>query len=130
MSKASKIVSSAIIGADVRVFVVNSKQYAVHPPTIYKLSGAISFLSDIDLSGDMESKAVFVAASESFENCTKALSWFIIGKDDLYEELRHGTTQEIINGIKEAISLISITDFLEAVSLAKSVSGLAARPKL
>ena len=130
MSEASKIVSSAIIGVDVRIFTVNNKQYVVHPPTIYKMSGAISFLSGIDLSNDVELKNVFESAIESFENCSKALSWFIKGDDSLCDELKHGTPEEVINGIKESISLIPITAFIEAVSLAKSVSGLAAKPKL
>lgn len=129
MNKAAKIISGAVLGTDPVVFLVNSKRYVVQPPTIHKLSGAISCLSMADLQEQATIKDILLALKDTPELCAKALSWFINGNEALYPDLIHGTFDEIVNGLEKSISLISTSVFLKAVSLAKNVASLAAKPK-
>lgn len=130
MSKAAKLVSDSIAGISIRVFTVNSRQYTVHPPTIYKISGAISCLCNAGLDDKPTIKEILFSLKDSSDSCAKALSWFIEGDESLYDELKHGTLEEVVDGLETAISLIPAQVFLKAVSLAKNVAGLAAKPKL
>ena len=59
-----------------------------------------------------------------------ALSWLIVGDNSLQEELSKGTYEENVNALDEVFSMIDSKVFLKAVSLAKNVSLLAAKPKL
>lgn len=129
MNKAAKIISGAVLGIDPVVFIVHSKRYVVQPPTIYTLSGAISCLSMADLKEGATIKDILLALKDTPELCAKALSWFINGNDELYADLLHGTFAEVVNGLEKSISLISTSVFLQAVSLAKNVASLAAKPK-
>ena len=74
-------------------------------------------------------KAVLLSLGES-EVYSMALSWLIIGDDSLQEELSKGTYEENVNALDEVFSMIDSKVFLKAVSLAKNVSLLAAKPKL
>lgn len=47
MNQGAKIISESIIGSDFRTVFVGGKAYTVYPPTIHKLAGAISHLSDV-----------------------------------------------------------------------------------
>ncbi|MDR2913686.1 MAG: hypothetical protein LBV74_02440 [Tannerella sp.] len=130
MNKAAKLVSSSVIGIDIRVFTVNSKQYTVQPPTIYKISAAISCLCNADLDDKPTVKEILYSLKDSSDSCAKALSWFINGDESLYDELKHGTLEEVVDGLEAAISLIPAQVFLKAVNLARNVASLAAKPKL
>ena len=46
-SQGARIVSDAIIGNDFKVVVVNGKSYIIYPPTIHKIAGAASYLSNV-----------------------------------------------------------------------------------
>jgi hypothetical protein len=127
MSKAAKLVSSAIIGADVAIVVINSKQYVIQPPTIHRLAGCISVLTRFELS-DEPTLAELLGKFDD-KSLSEALSWLIKGDGSLAEELSHGTYEEVLNGVSKGISLISAQVFYQAVSLARSVALLAARPK-
>nr|DAR54959.1 MAG TPA: hypothetical protein [Caudoviricetes sp.] len=54
----------------------------------------------------------------------------ITGDESLSEELANGTYEENVNALEEALSMIDSKVFLKAVSLAKNVSLLAAKPRL
>ena len=129
MSEASKIISSAIIGSDVAVFVVNSKRYVVQPPTIHKIAGAISVLSDVGMSDKSTLKELLLEMGNMADILPRALSWIIKGNESLSDELSNGTSEEVVNGIDLSFGLISTSPFLKAASLAKNVTLLAAKPK-
>ena len=127
MNQGAKIISESIIGTDFRTVFVAGKAYTVYPPTIHKLSGAISCLAGVKEADNL--KEVLLSLGES-ETYSKALSWLITGDESLSEELANGTYEENVNALDEAFSLIDSKVFLKAVSLAKNVSLLAAKPRL
>lgn len=127
MNKGAKIISESIIGSDFRTVFVSGKAYTVYPPTIHRLAGAISYLSDVKEADNLRDVLLSLGESEAY---SKALSWLIAGDESLSEELAQGTYEENVNALDEALSMIDSKVFLKAVSLAKNVSLLAAKPKL
>lgn len=123
---AAKIVSSAILGMDFRVVIVNGKSYIVTPPTIKKIAGAAYWLSDVKDGKDMRE---LLASINNVEPLAHALSWFIQGSDSLFEELSNGTLDEVIDGLESAYSLLSTKNFLRLSVLAKNVAGLTAKQR-
>lgn len=126
MNKGAKIVSESIIGSDFRTIIVNGKSYTVYPPTIHKLAGAISHLSGVQKAENLKDVLLSLGESEAY---SKALSWLIVGNDSLGVELAKGTYKENVDALEEALSMIDSKVFLKAVSLARNVSLLAAKPK-
>lgn len=126
MNKGAKIVSESIIGSDFRTIIVNGKSYTVYPPTIHKLAGAISHLSGVQDADNLKEVLLSLGESEAY---SKALSWLIVGNDSLSVELAKGTYKENVDALEEALSMIDSKVFLKAVSLARNVSLLAAKPK-
>ena len=127
MNQGAKIISESIIGTDFRTVFVAGKAYTVYPPTIHKLSGAISCLAGVKEADNLKDVLLSLGESEAY---SKALSWLITGDENLSEELAKGTYEENVNALDEAFSLIDSKVFLKAVSLAKNVSLLAAKPRL
>lgn len=127
MNQGAKIISESIIGTDFRTVFVAGKAYTVYPPTIHKLSGAISCLAGVKEADNLKEVLLSLGESEAY---SKALSWLITGDESLREELAKGTYEENVNALDEVFSLIDSKVFLKAVSLAKNVSLLAAKPRL
>lgn len=127
MNQGAKIISESIIGTDFRTVFVAGKAYTVYPPTIHKLSGAISHLSGVQETDNLKDVLLSLGESETY---SKALSWLITGDESLSEELAKGTYEENVNALDEVFSMIDSKVFLRAVSLAKNVSLLAAKPRL
>lgn len=123
---AAKIVSSAILGMDFKVVIVNGKSYIVTPPTIKKIAGAAYWLSDVK---DGKNIKELFASINNVEPLAHALSWFIQGNDSLFEELSNGTLDEVIDGLESAYSLLSTKNFLRLSVLAKNVAGLTAKQR-
>ena len=123
---AAKIVSSAILGMDFKVVVVNGKSYIVTPPTIKKIAGAAYWLSDVK---DGKNIKELLASINNVEPLAHALSWFIQGNDSLFEELSNGTLDEVIDGLESAYSLLSTKNFLRLSVLAKNVASLTAKQR-
>ena len=121
---AAKIVSSAILGMDFKVVIVNGKSYIVTPPTIKKIAGAAYWLSDVK---DGKNMRELLASINNVEPLAHALSWFIQGSDSLFEELSNGTLDEVIDGLESAYSLLSTKNFLRLSVLAKNVASLTAK---
>ena len=128
MEKAAKLIADAITGNDFKTIIVNDKPYTIYPPTINKMSGAISCLSVLDIpeSGTLKEMLMLCKDMGAF---SKALSWAIKGDDSLSNELSQGTHEEVVDGLNVVFSLISAKVFLTAVNLMKSASLLAARPR-
>ena len=123
---AAKIVSSAILGLDFKVIVVNNKSYVLTPPTIKKIAGASYYLSDIGKGNTIRELLLTINNAEAISH---ALSWFIKGDDSLFEELSKGTMNEIVDGLDTAYSLISTDSFLKLSVLAKNVANLTAKQR-
>lgn len=128
MSKASKLVSDAILGNDYAIVYVNNQAYAIQPPTIKRLAGAISCISDINLSEGSSVKEMLLSTKDS-EAYAKALSWLMAGDLSKTKELCNGTLEEVVDALAAGFDLIGIAPFLKAVSLTKNASLLAATPK-
>lgn len=126
MGDASKIVSSAIIGMDFKPIVVNGKSYVIMPPTIHKIAGAGYYLSDMN---DGETVKDAILALGNIGSAAHALSWLIQGDDGLYEELSKGTFDEVVDGLCDAYSLISVENFFRLSALARNVRSLAAKQR-
>lgn len=127
MNIGAKLVSEAITGMDFRTVIVGGKSYTVYPPTIHKLAGAISYLSGVQEADNLKDVLLSLGKSEAY---SKALSWLIAGDESMSDELAKGTYEENVNALDEAFSMIDSKVFLKAVSLAKNVSLLAAKPRL
>lgn len=127
MNEGAKIISKSVIGSDFRTIFVSGKAYTVYPPTIHRLAGAISYLSDVKEADNLRDVLLSLGESEAY---SKALSWLIAGDESLSEELAKGTYEENVNALDEALSMIDSKVFLKAASLAKNVSLLAAKPRL
>lgn len=123
---AAKIVSSAILGMDFKVVIVNGKSYIVTPPTIKKIAGAAYWLSDVK---DGKNIKELLASINNVEPLAHALSWFIQGNDSLFEELSNGSLNEVIDGLESAYSLLSTKNFLRLSVLAKNVASLTAKQR-
>lgn len=123
---AAKIVSSAILGMDFKVIVVNNKSYVLTPPTIKKIAGASYYLSDIGKGNTIRELLLTINNAEAISH---ALSWFIKGDDSLFEELSKGNMNEIVDGLDTAYSLISTDSFLKLSVLAKNVANLTAKQR-
>lgn len=128
MSKASKLVSDAILGADYTIVYVNGKAYPIKPPTIHKLAGAISCISGLELDEQGTLKDMLLSAKDC-KAYAKALSWFIKGNQSLNAELSKGTLEEVVKALTIAFDLVGINPFLTAASLTRSASLLAASPR-
>ena len=127
MNQGAKIVTESIIGSDFRTVFVAGKAYTVYPPTIHKLAGAISHLSGVKEADNLKEVLLSLGESEAY---SKALSWLIADDESLSEELAKGTYEENVDALDEALSMIDSKVFLKAVSLARNVSLLAAKPRL
>lgn len=126
MNQGAKIVSDAIIGNDFKVVVVNSKPYIIYPPTIHKIAGAASYLSNVGKIENLED--IFLSMKDT-PNASHALSWLINGNDELFEELSKGTFEENVEALSIAFSLISVENFMKLSALVKNVASLAAKQK-
>ena len=123
---ATKIVAGAIIGLDFKAVVINGKAYAIHPPTIAKIAGAASYLSDIEGGETLQD---ILMSLTSIESATKALSWLIAGNESLSEELAQGTLEEVVSALEQGLMLISAEKFIKLSLLARSVQKVIAKLK-
>lgn len=128
MSKASKLISKAIVGSDYIIVYVNGKAYPIKPPTIKKLAGAISCISDLEFPEDGSFKDMLLSAKDC-EAYAQALSWLINGDLSLSDELANGTLEDVVDALSSALDLVGINPFLNAASLTRNASLLAASPK-
>lgn len=125
MNQGAKIISESIIGSDFRTVFVSGKAYTIYPPTIHKLAGAIFHLAGVHEADNLKDVLLSLGESDAY---SKALSWLIAGNESLSAELAKGTYEENVDALDEALSLIDSKVFLKAVSLARNVSLLAAKP--
>ena len=123
---AAKIVSSAVLGMDFRTAVINGKVYMIYPPTIHKIAGAGYYLSGLKGHNDLDA---VLGMMKDMGNAAHALSYLINGDDSLFDELSHGTVEEVVNALKEGLSLISVENFMTLSVSARNVANLIAKQK-
>lgn len=128
MSKASKLISQAITGEDYALAYLNGKSYVIFPPTIKRLAGAISCISDLELDDKATLKETFLSCKDCTAYC-RALSWLIHGDDTLAEELSDATLEEVIGALELGLDMVGVNPFYKAVSLTRSANLLAASPR-
>lgn len=126
MSKASELVSCAVVGKDFTTVVVGNKSYVIIPPTIHKIAGCGHYLSGLD---GMETLKDVLLAMKDMKLVTKALSWLIQGDDDLCDELSSGTLEEVVDALDKGLSMISAENFCKLSVLAKNVATLTAKQR-
>lgn len=127
MSKASKLVSSAIIGTDYKIVVVDGKSYKIFPPTIKKMAGAGQYLSDLK---DGDTIKDILESVNDIGKLAHALSWFVDGSDRLAVAFEKATIGEVVDALAVAYSLISVENFTRLSILTRNVSKLIANPRL
>lgn len=127
MSKASKLISDAIIGNDYKIVVVNGKSYKILPPTIKKMAGAGQYLSDLK---DGDTISDILESVNDIGKLAHALSWFVDGSDRLTGEFEKATIGEVVDALGVAYSLISVENFTKLSILVRNVSKLIANPRL
>lgn len=127
MSKASKLVSDAIIGNDYKIVVVNGKSYKIFPPTIKKMAGAGQYLSDLK---DGDTIKDILEGVNDVGKLAHALSWFVDGSNRLAGEFEKATIKEVVDALGVAYSLISVENFTKLSILVRNVSKLIANPRL
>jgi len=125
---AAKTVSSALLGFDVKVVLVNGNRYVIKPPTIDKIAGGAYWLSRFDRSGK-ESIDEIIMAMTDINMVSKALSWMIQGDESLAEELAKGTLDENIVALCTAYSMVNTQNFTMLSALARNVGKLIAKQK-
>lgn len=125
---AAKTVSSALLGFDVKVVLVNGNRYVIKPPTIDKIAGGAYWLSRFDRSGK-ESIDEIIMAMTDINMVSRALSWMIQGDESLAEELAKGTLDENIVALCTAYSMVNTQNFTMLSALARNVGRLIAKPK-
>lgn len=125
---AAKTVSSAILGLDIKVVLVNDKRYVIKPPTIDKIAGGAYWLSTFDREGKDSIDEIIMAMTDIVP-VSKALSWMIQGDESLEEELRKGTLEENVVGLCTAYSMVDTKNFTMLSALARNVGKLIAKPK-
>lgn len=118
--------ADALLGRDFRTVVVAGKAYTIYPPTIERMAGAISHLSEVR---DAQTIREVLLSLGDMVSLAKALSWLVAGDESLSGELAQGTLDEVVDALDAATGMIDIEDFRKAVSSAKSVSLLAAKPR-
>lgn len=125
---AAKTVSSAILGMDIKVVLVNDKRYVIKPPSIHKIAGGAYWLSQFEREGKETIEEIIMAMTDIVP-VSKALSWMIQGDESLADELAHGTLDENIVGLCTAYSMVNTQNFTMLSALAKNVGKLIAKPK-
>jgi len=125
-NNASKIVNAAVLGKDFETVFVNGKVYVIHPPTIHKIAGAGYYLSDLK---DAVTVMDMLRSLKDVEIASRALSWLIQGDESLFEDLSHGTFDEVIEALATGLSMISAENFYKLSVLAKNVANLTAKQK-
>lgn len=126
MSKASRLVSSAVLLEDSANVTIAGKEYNIPAPTIHRIAGAAKWLADVEGGTDFEA---FIGQMKNITSACKALSYFINDNEDLADELMQGTLHEVCVALASAIKLLSVQDFSILSTSARSVARLAANPR-
>lgn len=123
---ATKLVTGEMLGMNGKRIVIAGKSYVIQPPSIKKLCGAAYYLTDCEDADTL--KGVLLSIS-NLDNTCKALSWLVNGDEELTEEFKEGTLDEIVEGICVGLDMLSVENFIRLSSSVRSVRTLTAKQK-
>ena len=126
MNNGAKMIADALTGRDFITVVVAGKAYTVTPPTIRRIAGATAHLSCM---GNEKTFADVIRSMSRLDEAAKALSWFIEGDESIWEELAHGTLEEVAAALEECFSLVSVKGFTRLSDSARNGANLTAKSK-
>lgn len=126
MDNAAHMVAAALLGKDSVNVKIAGITYKINAPTIKKIAGAGYWLSDF---GEEKNDGDFIGELKSMDKVAKAVSWLIQGDEDLEEELKNGTLNELVNVISVSMGMIGIQNFAVLSTLAKNVKMLIAKQR-
>ena len=134
MEEASKIVSDAILGKDLRFVVIGGETYAVRPPSIRVLLKAVAYLSRVKVSDNHTRVSILSEHSPNTKFIVMGLAVLINGADDwkahkIAKRLKNGTYEELLKAFESIVNLLGGEDFFALAQLAKSVRKIVATPK-
>ncbi|MBQ0073612.1 MAG: hypothetical protein KBT34_05420 [Prevotella sp.] len=115
---AAKMVSEALLGVDGQEITIKGKVYIINPPTIKQIVGAGRYLAEF---GDEGTTGDFIKKFQKFDGICKAVSWFLVGSEDIYKELEDCTLDETLKVLEIAFGMIGIQNFIKLSTLAKNV---------
>lgn len=119
MNQGAKIVSESIIGSDFRTVFVDGKAYTVYPPTVHKLAGAISNLSDIQEADNL--KEVLLSLGES--EAEVVVNDTLLGQIASFMENLHLLYREVAYEIPYRNLVLMQRDKLHTVTGTKVIKG-------
>ena len=119
MNQGAKIASESIIGSDFRTVFVDGKAYTVYPPTVHKLAGAISNLSDIQEADNL--KEVLLSLGES--EAEVVVNDTLLGQIASFMENLHLLYREVAYEIPYRNLVLMQRDKLHTVTGTKVIKG-------
>lgn len=137
MNEAGKLVADSALGDYIKMISIAGKNYVIQMPTIKVIVRTLREWAKIGVDKDYTSINILSEVPDNIPYLAKGLAYMIVGDVPffsikvkwIYSKLIKGSIPELKQGVKESISLMSGEDFFEAVTLAKSVSQIIAKPK-
>lgn len=137
MNEAGKLIADSALGEYGKNISIAGKSYVIHMPSVKVMIRTLREWSKIGVDRDYTSISILSEIPENAPHLALGLAYMIVEDVPfhrlrarwIYLKLIKGTNQELKQGVKESISLMNGEDFFEAVTLAKSVSQIIAKPK-
>lgn len=138
MNEAAKLVSDSVLGEDFITIKIGQKAYTVYPPAIKILCRAISEFSKIGMDGEYNKLTVLAELPENVPHIIKGISALIVGDVKCWrwksyrvgKALKSLSFQELKNIIEDVLPLLGGDSFFACAASLKSMSKIAAQPKL
>ena len=115
-----KEIASDLLGIASSKVKIAGQEYVIPAPTIERLVGAAQYLGNIPDAKDLEQVVTFL------DKASHALSWFIVGDDSLYLNIRKGKQDEVAEAFIVCVSKLDVKNFQMLSASAKSVQNLIA----
>lgn len=138
MNEAAKLVSDSILDESFSTIILGKEIYIIYPPSIKVLCRAISRFSKIGMDGEYNKLTVLAELPENKPYIIKGLSILIVGDVNNWRWKAYKIENKLsklslsnLNKLrKDVISLAGGDDFFECAASLKSMSKVAAKPKL
>ncbi len=137
MNDAGKLIADSALGEYGRNISIAGKIFVIQMPSVKVMVRALREWAKIGIDKDYTSISILSEIPENAPHLALGLAYMIVGDAPFYKlrarwvysKLIKGTNSELKQGVKESISLMNGEDFFEAVTLAKSVSQIIAKPR-
>lgn len=126
MDKASELVSSALLGLDIRIITVGGKSYKISPPSIRTILEATRHFAKVDVEDSPTEAGIIKYYEANTPHITRGIAAIIRGSDGLLtrrlaKRLTRGTYKELADALVTCINLMGGQDFFAIASLLKSI---------